>query len=298
MSQLDAITGGLLGVAAGDALGAPVEFLTPAQIQKTHGTLTDIIGGGALKWRPGEGTDDTDLTWAVVDGYLQHPEGGDPLYEAIVRNFLKWRSGGPADIGGTTEMGMSKLQDEGDWHASGMQGESYCGNGSLMRALPTALMRADSAVRRVESATISAITHAHPNCVDSCIAYNEIAAHLVEGSSVAEATQAAASLGIASTVKAVLENAPQLPLLGLGTGGYVLDTLQCAVWAIHQPEDLETVMINLVNRGNDSDTTCAVAGGLLGVLHGASSIPERWRDTLEYRPRMIEAARQLDSLRA
>ena len=61
-SLLDAITGGLLGVAAGDALGATVEFMTPEEIEEKYGVHREIIGGSDFKWRPGEGTDDTDLT--------------------------------------------------------------------------------------------------------------------------------------------------------------------------------------------------------------------------------------------
>ena len=70
-SLLDAITGGLLGVAAGDALGATVEFMKPEEIEHEHGVHREIIGGGGFGWRPGQGTDDTDLTWAVVRGYAE-----------------------------------------------------------------------------------------------------------------------------------------------------------------------------------------------------------------------------------
>ena len=65
----DRIGGGLLGVAAGDAL----EFMSPAQIQRRHGVHREITGGGPFRWRPGQGTDDTDLTWAVLAAYLDGP---------------------------------------------------------------------------------------------------------------------------------------------------------------------------------------------------------------------------------
>ncbi len=78
----------------------------------------------------------------------------------------------------------------------------------------------------------------------------------------------------------------------------MIDSLACAVWAIQQPESLESVLVDLVNRGDDADTTCAIAGGLLGVIHGADAIPSRWLDKLEYADKMIAAATELARLRS
>ena len=83
----------------------------------------------------------------------------------------------------------------------------------------------------------------------------------------------------------------------LHTDGYVVSSLRCAVWAIQQESSLEDVLVALVNRGDDADTTGAIAGGLLGVLHGAHSVPERWTQLLEYGPRFKEAAKRLEALR-
>ena len=99
-SLLDAITGGLLGVAAGDALGATVEFMTPEEIEEEYGFHREIIGGSDFKWRPGQGTDDTDLTWAVIRGYVE-TDGVKSLH-SIAQAFLDWLSTEPRDVGGTT----------------------------------------------------------------------------------------------------------------------------------------------------------------------------------------------------
>ncbi len=120
-SVSDAIAGGLLGVAAGDALGAPVEFMSPEEIRSQHGVHREITGGGRLRWRVGQGTDDTDLTWAA---------------------------GNPPDIGVTTRNALRNLKQHGDPTTSGLTDEHYCGNGSLMRAIPTGLVRSDAVVRR------------------------------------------------------------------------------------------------------------------------------------------------------
>ena len=177
-----AITGGLLGVAAGDALGTTVEHMAPEEIRRRLGVHREIVGGGPFGRRPGQGTDDTDLTWAVVAGYLE-TGGGDSLecLDGIARAFLEWFDTAPSSIGHTTFRALSELRAGGDPTASGLAAESSCGNGSLMRALPTALIRADPGRRRRESELISAVTHAHRRCTDSCVAYNEIAAALING---------------------------------------------------------------------------------------------------------------------
>ena len=92
------IAGALYGVAVGDALGGPLEFMTAEQIKKTHGRVTTMIGGGWLNLRPGETTDDTAMTLAVAEGIIANPE--DPT-EEIGRRFLAWADSGPKDIGGT-----------------------------------------------------------------------------------------------------------------------------------------------------------------------------------------------------
>ena len=294
-SLLDAITGGLLGVAAGDALGATVEFMTPEEIEKEHGVHREIIGGSGFKWRAGEGTDDTDLTWAVIRGYVE-TDGVDSLH-SIAQAFLDWLDTEPRDVGGTTEGALSRLGESGDPTTSGLTDERSCGNGSLMRILPTALIRSDAERRRTESAQVSAITHAHPRCVDSCVAYNEIAAALINGVAPAEAIAQARALDLHPDVQAALEVPAGLVVTGLSTTGYVIDSLRCAVWAIQQPDTLESVLVALVNRGNDADTTAATAGGLLGIIHGAEGIPQRWEQQLEYAPELVEAAAQIETIR-
>ena len=100
-SLLDAITGGLWGVAAGDALGATVEFMTPEDIKEEYGVHREILGGSDFKWRPGEGTDDTDLTWSVIRGYVE--TGDVDSLHSISQAFLDWFDTEPRDVGGTTK---------------------------------------------------------------------------------------------------------------------------------------------------------------------------------------------------
>ncbi len=289
----DRIAGGLLGVAAGDALGATLEFMSPAQIRRRHGVHREITGGGPFGWRPGQGTDDTDLTWAVLAAYLEVPF----TLEKAADNMLDWYHSRPPDIGGATAEALARLLRTGDPRSSGATRESSCGNGSLMRCIPTALARRDPGVRRRELAEISAITHAHVQCTDSCLAYGEIVHALLEGAEVHDALAAARALNLHPRVREALDIDPGLPVERLRTSGYVIHSLGCAVWAIQQDASFEEVIVALVNRGDDADTTGAIAGGLVGVLLGVDAIPARWLRELEYRDRLLAAVPRLRALR-
>lgn len=294
MSELrDRMGGGLLGVAAGDALGATLEFLSADAIRRKFGVHREIVGGGPFGWRPGQGTDDTDLTWAVLAAYLDGPY----TLERVADNMLDWFHKRPRDIGGATSQALARLNRTGDPHTSGNAGERSCGNGSLMRCIPTAMARPDAAIRRSELVEISAVTHAHIQCTDSCVAYGEIVNALLEGTDVPAALATARALDLHPKVRGALDIDPALPVERLRTSGYVIDSLGCAIWAIQQDTTFEEVIVALVNRGRDTDTTGAIAGGLVGVLQGVEAIPSRWRRKLDYHDRLMAAVPLLAALR-
>src|SRR5579875_15907 len=152
------IAGALLGVAAGDALGATVEFASPEQIARRFPAgHREIVGGGPFGWRPGQGTDDTDLTMALVRAYLA-PEGFS--LERAAEEFLAWFDAGPRDVGGTTAAALAAYRRDRDLATCGQRHERSAANGSLMRCIATGLVRADAGLRRREAAAISRITHA------------------------------------------------------------------------------------------------------------------------------------------
>lgn len=290
--MLDRAGGGLIGVAAGDALGATVEFQTPARIQQTIGCHRDITGGGVFGWRPGQGTDDSDMTAAVARAYAT---GYD--LNTVAAGFLAWYRSRPRDIGGTTRSSLALLERTGDPTTSGyvIYAEAdgrAAGNGSLMRALPTAIARTTRQARTRDAAEISAITHADPRCAQACIAYVEIAAALIGGVDPNEAIDRALAVPDVEhpDVLAALAFNAQTPVERVSTSGYVLDSLAAAVWAIQQPAQLEDTLVALVNRGDDADTTGAIAGGLLGCRDGAAALPARWVARLEYAAEFTDLA--------
>lgn len=310
----DRIAGALLGVHAGDALGATCEFMSWQAIRDRHPHgHADIIGGGPFDWPPGHATDDTDLTRAVLLAYLHTPPGGD-VVTAAADNMLAWLDGDwpdrepgshPRDIGGATRTGLERYRRSRDPRDAGA-GVGQAGNGSLMRAIPTGLAVTDPDRRVRESMQISAITHDDPRATIACAAYNEIAAALLDLADPADAVRTgldtahrlgndavAQAIAYGRTIRPASLAATGQTLLEGDAAGYVLDSLTLAVAAVLDPRPLPDVLIDIVRIGNDTDTNAAIAGGLLGVRDGVDAIPTRWLDTLQFRDEFAAAAHTL-----
>ncbi len=304
------IAGSLLGVHAGDSLGATLEFRSWESIHAEYPDgLTEIIGGGRFGWAAGAATDDTDLTRAVLLTYLRGDHAD--VVRSAAENMLRWLDGywpgrkqgsAPRDIGGATQLGLERYRRTGDPRDAGA-GEGQAGNGSLMRAIPTALAVADQERRIRESMEISAITHDDPRATISCAAYNEMAAALLAGATPGACVNAGMSVArdlrgaaVAEAIRlgwdlrlAVIAATGDVPLPGKASG-YVLDSLSLAVAAVLDPRPLRDVLVDVARLGNDSDTNAAIAGGLLGARDGAAAIPPSWLAALQFRQEFESAA--------
>ncbi|KAL2173066.1 ADP-ribosylation/Crystallin J1 [Thermothelomyces heterothallicus CBS 202.75] len=210
VSRRERTLGALLGVHAGDCLGATVEFQSWEDIKNDYPRgVRDIVGGGVLDWPPGHATDDTDLTRAVLLAYRDaeelkrsRPTEQPDVVKLAAQYMVEWYDGRwpgrtpgqiPRDIGGATATAMSNFKRTNDPRASGA-GEGRAGNGSLMRCIPTALFQPDAAKALLtESLEISAITHDDYHCTIACAAYNAMVRVLVDGGSADEAWQAGKS---------------------------------------------------------------------------------------------------------
>lgn len=307
----DRVAGGLLGVHAGDSFGAGFEFRSWADINSEHPPgqrLTDITGGGVFRWPAGAATDDTELTKAVLDAYL-HPDGFTLARAAEF--MLDWYDTDPVDIGNATRVGLDRYRVTRDPADAGA-GRGALGNGSLMRCLPTGLCRRQSpTVRQHETAAISAITHNDPVCVDACVVYNEIVSCLLDGIDPGDAMIIATWMGGLHTTE-VLDavrvgheldvhdmavNGPPDDLPWDPTSGHVLLSFAFAVAAVLDARPYRDVIIDVVHIGGDTDTNAAVAGGLLGVRDGLTSLPGEWVDVLQYKQVFLRAATSIVSER-
>lgn len=266
-TRADRIAGALLGVHAGDALGASKEF--------------SPWGGGRYLWPAGHVTDDVGLTRAVLQAYL-HPSV-DVVETAAVR-MVEWIEQHPS--------GRAARADKDE-----------AGNGSLIRCIPTALAVRDRERRIQESIDISAITHDDPRCTSACAVYNEIAAALLDATSPREAVDLgnvlATELGVTATATALTFGTRLKPgalvrsgqtFAGGDTPGYVLDALSLAVAAVLDERPLPDVLADVVRLSTDADSNGAIAGGLLGARDGFQAIPEQWLSVLQFADEFTAAA--------
>jgi ADP-ribosyl-[dinitrogen reductase] hydrolase len=276
----DRFRGVILGLAVGDALGGPLEF-QPARSPDNY--VTDMIGGGWQQLAPGEWTDDTQLALCILDSLLAR-KVFDP--DDIAHRFVKWMESGPKDIGIATQRVLSSIREGVPWEQASAEAQAAdpanAPNGSLMRCAPLAMFffrRPDYAASL--SPVLSRITHAHPDCEAACVVVNVAITHLLNGSSAADAVEAGynACETVTEPFRERIQRIMQ-PTNSTSPTGWVLDTLEVALWSFLHTTSYEAAVVEAVNRGADADTVGAIVGAMAGAHYGRSGIPARWLDTL------------------
>lgn len=254
-----------LGLAVGDALGATVEFMTPAEIRTAHGVHRNMVGGGWLRLRPGSVTDDTEMSLCLARSIAT--EGGPsprPMADALVI----WLRGRPVDVGNTCRRGLRRYIVDGTLEGPPSSGDG--GNGAAMRMLPLALAtlarRSLFARCAVEHAHL---THHHPLSDAACLLVGRLVHMACLGLPVRD-LRAAADEEAAGVPALRFE-----PYRGLSTA-YVADTMQTVLHHLFAAESFENCLLATVNQGGDADTTGAIAGAIAGAHYGPDHIPERW----------------------
>ena len=277
--SMDVARGALYGVAVADALGATLEFMSAAEIARRYGTLRDIVGGGWLALRPGQVTDDTEMTLAVAEGIAEQP---DAPVEAVGRRFIEWLDTQPRDVGRTCAVALNYARRRGWADAARFAhddlGGRSAGNGSLMRSAYPGLWYADRAQALRVAVELSRMTHYDPLASEACKLYTAAIWDMARGGVPARQALKAAFGG--TRYQAALAGQARLD-----PTGFVVDTLNCALDAVARTSSLEDAIVRAVNLGGDADTVGAVAGGLAGAMYGYDSIPTRWREALDVRIR-------------
>lgn len=296
--------GALFGLAVGDALGAAVEFQPPGSFEPVVG----YRGGGPHRLGPGEWTDDTSMALALADSIATV---GWDLDDQARRYVAWWRTGTYSvngrcfDIGVTTARALARYEQTGDASTSGDPSERAAGNGSIMRLAPVPIAyaglyphKADVLVRRsVES---SLPTHRAPQALAAAGYLGLVLAALIAGDDEALAPDWWGIDVVASIVDlhpAVAEVIAGSYRSGDVTGsGYVVRSLEAALWAFVHADDFASAVLAAVNLGDDADTTGAVCGQLAGAHWGLSGIPDHLLDGLARRDEIEAAARRLLSV--
>ncbi|NJD24138.1 MAG: ADP-ribosyl-[dinitrogen reductase] hydrolase [Betaproteobacteria bacterium] len=271
--EADRAVAAYLGLAIGDALGATVEFMTPTEIRLRHGVHRDITGGGWLRLKPGQVTDDTTMSLALGESILA-AGGVDAL--AAAHAFDGWMRGKPVDIGNTVRRNLITFRQTGRPEAP--PSEHDAGNGAAMRILPVAL----ACCGRPPAETIFAcrqqghVTHHNALSDAACETLALMVQDLIGGRDiVAVEVDRAADLVRRHPVFAYDRKRRDNP------GGFVVDTLQAVFQAFFATETFEDCLIEVVNRGGDADTTGAIAGMLAGARYGCRDIPSAWLRALD-----------------
>ncbi len=282
--------GCLLGAACGDALGAPLEFMDAKTIARQHGRVTEMLGGGWLHLPVGHYTDDTQMMLCLAQS-LTSKNAFDA--DDIAARFVAWLKSEPPDVGIHTRQVLGRIARGQKWRdaTSIVQNENpeSAGNGSLMRCAPVALFAPNDAdARREYSQVQSQITHAHLECQWSCVLVNAMIAHLLNGATREESLAAALAEceGAPQKMLDCARNASSKTRGEIPTSGYVLHTLEGALWSFLTTDSLENALIEIVNLGGDADTAGAVCGALAGAFYGEENIPSRWLDVLQNRAQL------------
>ncbi len=297
----DRFRGTLLGVAVGEALGSPAEFLTADQIVEKYGYISEMIGGGCHNVVPGEATDATDMMLILADSL---GELGRHEPEDVMGRYLRWFDGRPRDVSLTARAVLLSYKAGTPWDLASRRayeilGHPVAGNGSLMRCAPLALAYLnDPDERRRASQRESMLTHFDPLAGWACAAFNDLVAAAVAGQGLRRALPSVATLldDEDSRVSTALREAAIAEPEELHGGAFVVDSLKLALWAVLRSTSFEDALCMVVNMGDDADTTGAITGALAGAAYGAAAIPARWLAPLLLRERAIAAADRLADL--
>ncbi len=286
----------IIGLAIGDALGVPVEFKSRAYLDQNP--ITNMIGFGTHHQLPGTWSDDTSLTLCLIDALTEEKFSLEKVSEKFIHwlQFCLWTARGDVfDVGITTRQSIHRLMNGVSPVHSGSFGESENGNGSLMRILPLLFYIHDKHINYRYDITrlVSSMTHSHIRSVIACFYYLEFARYIFLGKDKywayhtlkKELTTFLNSLSIDAEELDVFnsllkDNIFDKTRNDIKSSGYVIHTLEASIWCIMTTENYSDAVLLAVNLGEDTDTTAAVTGGLVGLIHGLTSIPVEWRHRL------------------
>jgi ADP-ribosyl-[dinitrogen reductase] hydrolase len=273
-AALDRSIGALLGLAVGDALGAPAE----GRARDSYPPISEIGAAG--------GTDDTAMAVCLAESLLA--EGGlDP--RDLMRRFLGWYRAGGRGISTTTSavlegFGRTGRLDVADEAAN-------AGNGCIMRLAPVAIRyRGDRVAARDVAAAQARLTHGAAEAIAATALLAETLVAALETGDLAAATTAGAGAAHPALARLAAGDYRSKARDRISSAPRALDTLEAALWCVARNVGFEAAVTEAVNLGGDADTIGAVAGQLAGALYGASAIPRRWLAGLPEEARLRELA--------
>ncbi|HNY11055.1 MAG TPA: ADP-ribosylglycohydrolase family protein [Candidatus Wallbacteria bacterium] len=288
------IKDGIIGLAVGDAIGVPVEFKPRIFLRRSP--VVEMAGYGTHSQPAGTWSDDSSMVFCTMESLC----GGYSVKD-IAKKFCSWISeglwtpyGNVFDAGITTRSALDKVSRGIEPPFCGESGEQSNGNGSLMRILPLAYyFFCDDIYKRLGAVhEVSEITHSHMRSKIGCTIFIELVINLIKGYSKAEALE--------NTCRAILDfykraddkseleayfrilsrGIVKVPEAKIKSSGYIVDTLEAAIWCLFNSSSYSEAVLRAVNLGEDTDTVGAVTGALAATYYGYGDIPEKWTSSL------------------
>ncbi|MEI0611218.1 ADP-ribosylglycohydrolase family protein [Brachyspira pilosicoli] len=298
MSLENKLKSAILGLAVGDALGVPYEFISRDIIKKNP--CKDMIGYGTHNKKAGTWSDDTSLTLCLLDNL----NNKNINYNNIMNSFILWYDNGKYtadgdtfDIGITTSDAIDNYKIRKNPIKCGLYDEYSNGNGSLMRILPIAfyikkyfdsqLFESNEVINIIYN--VSSLTHSHKRSLIACVIYTAIALNLINDMNIEEAINKALKDSFdyyknekeLNNYKRIFDSDfKKINDVKIESSGYVVHTLEASIWILLNTSNYEDAVLKAVNLGDDTDTTAAVTGGLAGLYYGIDNIPSKWINTL------------------
>ncbi len=295
ISLSDRFLGSFVGLAVGDALGAPLEFRKRDQLA----LVRDMTGGGKFQLEPGQYTDDTSMALCLAASLIE-TQAHDP-HDQLER-YDRWlMEGYMSSTGRSIGVGQNTLKAVRSWKVSGnplaTASDHAAGNGSLMRISPVVIHFFDpeNPSLATEYAALSSITtHNHPIAIDAC----RLLAFKLHKAFCGLAKEAVLTHDFPGDLH------PEIDSLGRGdykvkvrqeipSTGYARDTFEAALWAFHVTESFEEGMVLAVNLAGDADTVGAVFGQIAGAHYGIDAIPKQWINGLHKKDLILNTCRRL-----
>ena len=300
---------GIVGHAIGDAMGVPTEFFTRDKLMANP--VVDMIKAPYINQPEGSWSDDTSMEIATVESFIEKKSFD---YDDIMKKWVEWIRDGAYSCNGTAfGMGRTCLAAITKFYTGnkpldcGLRDIKSNGNGSLMRILPIALycyskrLDDNQIINLVND--ISSLTHAHDISKMGCFIYVKFVIYLLSGLSKEEAYNNIKNLDYSmysdeaiNVYDRILKNdIKEYSLKTIKSTGYVVDTLECALWIFLNAESYKDCIVASTNIGDDTDTIGAIVGSMAGILYGYDSIPARWLDKLQRKDYLIDSAKRFEN---
>ncbi|CAA9891837.1 ADP-ribosylglycohydrolase family protein [Candidatus Methylobacter favarea] len=295
MDTLERFRGCLLGLAIGDAVGTTLEF----KAKGSFTPITDMVGGGPFRLKPGQWTDDTAMALCLATSLLEC-QGFDA--DDQMQRYCRWHEEGYLssngrcfDIGNTVSQALRGYQAHGNPYAGSTDSWS-AGNGSLMRLAPIPLFyyaHLESAV--AFAADSSRTTHGAQECIEACRLYSRLLLRALAGEDkeqivFSDGVGVSESSKIAAIANGDYRDKHESAIRGTG---YVVDCLEAALWCFWSTDSFSAAILKAANLGDDADTTAAVCGQLAGAYYGSSGLPAAWMQRLAKRDLIQDLADRL-----